>query len=175
MNCRNAAAAAWFLLAASTEFALPPFSELAAWPALNWGSGATRHWPLPPGTPVSRSTPIQPPITRLAMSPLVRPWYHWSLQEAIGATRPPDTSGLHVFTNFCEPASAKLIVTFFVPLVTYGCPPAAQIIEVRKPGSPVSLVMYAFGLAVCSFLASSTNCAQVVGTGSLYLSKTVLL
>ncbi len=66
-------------------------------------------------------------------------------------------------------------MTFFVPLVTYGCPPADQIIEVKKPGSPVSLVMYSFGLAACSFFASAAYCAQVVGTVSPYLSKIVLL
>ena len=97
---------------------------------------------MPVGTPVSRSTPIQPPVTRLAMFPLDRPVYHWVLHDEIGATRPPETSGIHMFTNFCVPASARSIVTFFVPLVTYGWPPAAQIIEVVKPGSPVSLGPY---------------------------------
>ena len=109
------------------------------------------------------------------MLPLDRPVYHWVLHDEIGATRPPEISGLHRFTNFCVPASARSIVTFFVPLVTYGWPPAAQIIEVVKPASPVSLVMYSFGLAACSFFASATYCAHVVGTVSLYLSKTVLL
>ena len=83
---RNAAAAAWFLLAASTESALPPFSDVACVPAVHSGSGATRQSPLPDGTPVSRSTPIQPPVTRLAIVPLDRPVYHWLLHEEIGAT-----------------------------------------------------------------------------------------
>ena len=46
IHCRNAAAAAWFLLAASTASALPPFSELAAVPAVHCGIGATRQSPL---------------------------------------------------------------------------------------------------------------------------------
>src|SRR5580693_5258628 len=116
MNCRNPAAASWFLLEARTESALPPFSEVAAVPAVHSGSGATRQSPLPDGTPVSRSTPIQPPVTRLAMLPLARPVYHWVPHGVIGATRPPETSGLHRFTNFCVPGSARSIVTFLVPL-----------------------------------------------------------
>src|SRR6202042_1642638 len=112
---------------------------------------------------------LQPPVNPLAMLPLDKPVYHWLLHELIGATRPSETSGLHMRENFCVPGSARLIGTCFVPLVTYGWPPAAQIIEVVKPGSPVSLVMYSFGLAACSFFASATYCAHVVGTVSPYL------
>ena len=46
---------------------------------------------------------------------------------------------------------------------------------VAMPASPVSLVMYAFGSALCSLRAASTYSSQVVGTAILYLSKTFLL
>ena len=42
-----------------------------------------------------------------------------------------------------------------VPSVANGSPPACQIIEVAKPASPVSLVMYASGLAAWIALAAS--------------------
>ena len=74
------------MLASITACALPPFSEAAAVPAVHCGIGATRQSPLPVGTPDSRSTGIQPPVTRLAISPLAMPLYHWLLQEEIGAS-----------------------------------------------------------------------------------------
>src|ERR1700722_10787029 len=160
MNCRNPAAASWFLLEARTESALPPFSEVAAVPAVHSGSGATRQSPLPDGTPVSRSTPIQPPVTRLAMLPLARPVYHWVDQDVTGASRSLVISGDQSAANFLAPVSCRLIVTFLVPLTAYGSPPAAQIMLVTKPGSPVSLPMYSFGLAACSFAASAAYWAQ---------------
>src|SRR5581483_4454762 len=175
MNWTKPAAASWFLLAAITESALPPFSEVACCPALHSGIGATRQSPLPAGTPVSRLTGIQAPITRLAMSPLDRPWYHWVLHEETGETRPPVISGPHMLAHFFVPASCRLIVTSLVPLTWYGWPPAAQIMLVVKPGSPASLVMYAFGFAACSFCASAAYSAHVLGTASLYLAKTFSL
>src|SRR5579859_2853341 len=173
MNWRKPAAASWFLLPAKIASELPPFSEVAGVPAVHSGMGATRQSPLPAVTPLSRSTPIQPPVTRPAIEPLARPVYQALLHELIGARSPPLISGDHRLTNFCVPASDRLMVTFLVPLVTNGWPPASQIIDVTKPGSPVSLARYSFGLAECSFLASAAYCAQVVGTVRWYLSKMV--
>src|SRR6267154_636333 len=164
MNSRKPAAASWFLLDLSTASLLPPFSAVAARPAVQSGIGATRQSPLPAGTPVSRLIGIQAPVTRLAMLPLAKAWYHWLLHDGIGSIRPFWIIGAHRFANCRDPASCRLIVTFFVPLVTYGCPPADQIMLVIKPGSPVSLVMYSFGLAACSFFASATYSAHVAGT-----------
>src|SRR5690348_4364489 len=118
MNWRNPAAASWFLLEARIASELPPFSEVAACPAVHCGIEATRQSPFPAGTPLSRSTPIQPPVTRLAMLPLARPWYHWLVHDLMGANSPLEIIGLHRLMNFLEPGSCRLIVTFFVPLVT---------------------------------------------------------
>src|SRR5713226_9483635 len=99
MNFRKPAAASWFLLDLSTVSLLPPFSAVAAWPAVHSGIGATRQSPLPAGTPVSRLTGIQAPVTRLAMLPLASPWYHWLVHDVTGSTRPLPIIGAHRLAN----------------------------------------------------------------------------
>ncbi len=90
---------------------LPPFSEVTSAPASHCGMGATAQSPEADSTEVSRLPRIQAPITRLAIDPSARPWYHSSLHDVTGATRSSSIICCHVVANFCVPSSEKSTVT----------------------------------------------------------------
>src|SRR6266568_1483077 len=136
---------------------------------------ATRQSPEPAAAEPSRLAGIHAPVTRVASVPLPRAVNHWLLQPGIEESRPFSDSWSHSAAHFLVPASWELMVTLVVPLTVNGLPPACQIMLVVKPGSPLSLVMYSFGLAACSLVASAMYWSQVVGTVRPYLSKIFLL
>src|SRR5690606_3876046 len=82
---RNAHARSWFSLAAGIASELPPFSDVTCSPASHCGIGATAQSPEADSTDVSRLPRIQAPMTRLAIEPSARPWYHSSLHDVTGA------------------------------------------------------------------------------------------
>lgn len=100
--------------------------------------------------------------------------YQASDQLGIGANSFCPTSRFQTEVHFLVPSSWRSIVTDR-PLVLKGRPPACQIMLVAKPGSPVSLVMYSAGSAVCSFLAASMYSSQSLGTAMPCWSNSCLL
>src|SRR6478736_8254389 len=112
--------------------------------------GATRHWPAPSFTDDSSTPGIHAPVTRVAIDPLPIAFNQSSLQPGTVESSLPSTSLSQVAVHFFVPSSCRFIETF-VPSTLNGRPPACQIMEVVKPESPESLVMYAFGSAACSF------------------------
>lgn len=110
----------------------------------------------------------------VAMEPSPRPLNHSSLQLEASERRFWSTSWFQVSAHSFEPLSEKSMFTV-VPSTLNGWPPACQIIEVAKPGSPVSFVIFLVGSAAVSFFAVSMYSSQVVGTVRPYWSNTALL
>ncbi len=113
-------------------------------------------------------------MVNVAIVPSPRPLYQPSLHDGVGASSFLSSSFCHVSAKRFEPASPRLIETFS-PSTLNGWPPACQIMLVVNPASPMSFAMYALGLAAWIFSAAVTYSSHVLGTATLYLSKTSLL
>src|SRR3954451_21044937 len=145
-------ASSWLLPPFGSAKDEPPLAAVACWPAAYCGMGATRHLPTVSFTDDSRMPGHQAPEIIETYVPLFRFLNQPSDQPGVFvSTNLPWTSWSQTETHFAVPGSLKLIL-MLVPSTVYGWPPACQIIDVVKPASPPSLVMYAFGSAALSFL-----------------------